>query len=53
MNTAGTEKEYLISIGLVGFFICEASDLAARAALLEAVALGNINDLNAYRERSD
>lgn len=50
MNTGGTEKEYHASIGVAGFFLCETSDTAARTALLEAVALGNVDELNAYRE---
>lgn len=50
MSTGGTEKEYHASVGVAGFFLCETSDVSARAAFLEAVALGNVEELNAYRE---
>jgi glycosyltransferase involved in cell wall biosynthesis len=51
MVTSGQEKEYRASVGLCGFFVCEASDAAARSAFLEAAALGTVTDLDAYRER--
>ncbi|MBU3076981.1 glycosyltransferase [Sphingomonas quercus] len=51
MNTSGSEKEYFASLGVAGFFICDADDGAARAALLEAAALGNLADISAYAER--
>lgn len=35
----------IISVGLAGFFLCEADDAAARAAFSEAVALGHLGDL--------
>ena len=50
MATSGTEKEYMASVGLRGFFICEVDDATSRTAFLEAAALGNVEELSAYRE---
>jgi len=41
----------VVSLGLAGFLLCPADDLVARAAFLEAVALGNLDDLAFNRER--
>jgi hypothetical protein len=43
-RTDGQDRR-IISIGLAGFFICEADDNAARGAFLEAVSLGTVDDL--------
>lgn len=40
----------VISVGVAGFFLCRADDLAARNAFLEAVALDNVDDLDFNRE---
>jgi glycosyltransferase involved in cell wall biosynthesis/Flp pilus assembly protein TadD len=40
----------VISVGVEGFFLCRADDVAARGAFLEAVALGNVADLDFNRE---
>lgn len=40
----------VVSVGLCGFIICDVSDPAARAAFLEAAALGQIEDLAFNRE---
>lgn len=40
----------VISVGVAGFFLCRADDVVARNAFLEAVALGNIDDLDFNRE---
>jgi glycosyltransferase involved in cell wall biosynthesis len=53
MNTGGTDKEYLAAVGLRGFFICEANDTASRTKFLEAASLGNVSDLDVYREIID
>jgi glycosyltransferase involved in cell wall biosynthesis len=37
-------------VGLAGFFLCEADDTRTRADFLEAVALGNVEDLAFNRE---
>lgn len=50
MNTGGSEKDYKASVGLCGFYICNADDAVARTAFLEAAALGSVMELNAYRE---
>jgi glycosyltransferase involved in cell wall biosynthesis/Tfp pilus assembly protein PilF len=50
MSTNGSEKDYLASVGLRGFFICEADDAVSRTRLLEATAFGNVAALDAYRE---
>lgn len=39
-----------VSIGVIGFFVCEADDHVARTAFLEAAALGNVEDLSVTRE---
>jgi glycosyltransferase involved in cell wall biosynthesis len=51
MSTGGSDKDYLASIGVRGFFICSADDAVARTAFLEAASLGSVGDLDAYRER--
>jgi glycosyltransferase involved in cell wall biosynthesis len=51
MSTGGTEKEYLASVGLCGFFLCAQDDAAARTSFLEAASLGTVTDLDAYREK--
>lgn len=43
-RTEGQDRR-IISIGLAGFFLCEADDGLARGAFLEAVSLGKIEDL--------
>jgi len=43
----------VVSTGVAGFFLCHASDMEARAALLEAVALGNLSELAFNREADD
>lgn len=53
MSTGGTMKDYIASVGLKGFFICEADDAVARTRFLEAAALGNVADLDAYGEAAD
>jgi glycosyltransferase involved in cell wall biosynthesis len=40
----------IVSIGVVGFYLCRADDGEARASFLEAVALGNLADLAFNRE---
>lgn len=40
----------VVSIGVAGFYPCKASDVEARAALLEAAALGNVSDLAFNRD---
>ncbi|QJU57625.1 glycosyltransferase [Sphingomonas sp. AP4-R1] len=50
MSTGGTIKEYSASVGLKGFFLCEADDHVARTKFLEAASLGTISDLDAFRE---
>lgn len=50
-HTGGLDTRVVAS-GLAGFFICEIADTATRFNFLEAAALGNVNDLSAYRERS-
>ncbi len=42
----------VISLGVEGFFLCRADDVATRNAFLEAVALGNVADLDFSREPS-
>ncbi|WP_083528706.1 glycosyltransferase family 1 protein [Hyphomicrobium sp. CS1BSMeth3] len=41
----------VVSIGVCGFFLCAADDLIARNNFLEAVSLGNLEDLAFNRER--
>lgn len=53
MSTSGTVKEYTASVGLKGFFICEADDAVSRTKFLEAASLGNVIDLDAYGEALD
>jgi len=50
MSTGGTMKEYTASVGLKGFFLCEADDAVSRTRFLEAASLGNVIDLDAYGE---
>jgi len=40
----------IVSLGVNGFFVCEADDGAARMAFVEAVALGNLSDILFGRE---
>lgn len=42
----------VVSIGVMGFFLCRAGDVKARAAFLEAVALSNLEDLTFNREHA-
>lgn len=42
----------VVGVGLCGFFLCATGDIAARAAFLEAVALGQVEDLSFNREPS-
>ena len=53
MSTGGSDKQYSASVGLAGFFICALDDIDSRTAFLEAAALGNVRDLDAYRDRAD
>jgi hypothetical protein len=39
-----------VSVGLSGFFLCEADDLKARQDLLEAVSFGDLEPISAYWE---
>jgi hypothetical protein len=53
MSTSGTMKDYLASVGLKGFFLCEIEDAVTRTKFLEAAALGNVLELDAYREHGE
>lgn len=48
--TKGLDRR-IVSLGVAGFLLCRADDMIARAAFLEAVALGNLDDLAFNRER--
>ena len=48
----GQEPENEAVIGLAGFFLYEQDDIAASMQLLEAIALGNLDAVDAYRERT-
>ncbi|WP_165190190.1 glycosyltransferase family 4 protein [Caulobacter soli] len=50
--TDGLDRRF-VGVGLTGFFLCAADDLIARANFLEAVALGNIDDLAFNREKPE
>jgi glycosyltransferase involved in cell wall biosynthesis len=43
----------VISVGVAGFFLCRADDMIARNAFLEAVALGNVDDLDFNHEPTE
>jgi glycosyltransferase involved in cell wall biosynthesis len=43
----------VVGVGLSGFFLCAADDMAARADFLEAAALDNVQDLAFNRERPE
>uniref|UniRef100_B0T6Z4 Glycosyl transferase group 1 n=1 Tax=Caulobacter sp. (strain K31) TaxID=366602 RepID=B0T6Z4_CAUSK len=49
-NVTDNSDARVVSLGVAGFFLCRADDPAARAAFLEAVAIGNIHDLDFSRE---
>ncbi|MDF0545478.1 glycosyltransferase [Sphingobium sp. H39-3-25] len=41
----------IVSVGVAGFYLCHADDAKARSQFLEALALGNLDDLAYNRER--
>ncbi|WP_257554599.1 glycosyltransferase [Sphingobium sp. CFD-2] len=41
----------IVSVGVAGFFLCRAEDAEARSQFLEALALGNLDELAFNRER--
>ena len=41
-----------LSVGVSGFFLIDATDPASRRDFIEAVALGSLDDQNAYRKRA-
>lgn len=43
----------IVSIGVAGFFLCKTDDASARSEFLEAVALGNLSDLDFNREPAE
>jgi glycosyltransferase involved in cell wall biosynthesis len=52
-NVTGGLDARVVSVGLSGFFVCAASDTNARASFLEAVTLGQMDDLSLSREFSE
>ncbi|WP_213979277.1 glycosyltransferase [Sphingomonas sp. dw_22] len=42
----------VVSVGVVGFYLCRANDSGARSSFLEAVALSNLDNLAFNRERA-
>jgi len=53
ISTGGSDKQFAASVGLVGFLICDAEDEAGRAAFLETLVSGAIEDIGAYRDSGD
>ncbi len=49
--TDGVDRR-VVSVGVCGFFLCEADDAVIRSNFLEAVVLGNVDDLAFNREPS-
>jgi glycosyltransferase involved in cell wall biosynthesis len=47
--TGGLDRRH-VSVGLSGFFLCPAGDLKARQDFLEAVSLGDLGGISAYKE---
>lgn len=43
----------IVSVGVVGFFLCRAGDSGARSSFLEAVALSNLDNLAFNREHAE
>ncbi|MEH0196590.1 glycosyltransferase [Caulobacter sp. CCNWLY153] len=50
--TNGSDRR-IVSLGLAGFYLCRAADDPARMTLMEAVALGNLDDIAFNREPYD
>jgi glycosyltransferase involved in cell wall biosynthesis len=44
------EPEHEETVGLAGFFLYEQDDAAARLRLMEAIALDNLDEIDAYRD---
>lgn len=51
-KTVGSETR-MIAIGVRGFYLCEAGNVAARMALMEAITLSTIDSLSANRPPAD
>ena len=50
MATGGTMKSLLSSLTVLGFALCCRDDEEARIRFVEALALGDVDDVNAYRQ---
>ena len=50
MATGGTTKSLLASLTVLGFALCHRDDEEARIRFVEALALGDVDDVNAYRQ---
>lgn len=50
MSTGGTVKRLMSSLTVIGFALCPRDDEEARTRFVEAAALGEVDDINAYHQ---